>query len=95
MNSKLIKLAERRATLVAKAESQRRELAQAFEPWRGPLAIADSGAVALRFVVQHKALLVGALAFTVALGPRLAFGVLRKGWLVWRTVLAVKRRLGG
>ena len=34
MNAKLIELAERRETLVARAATQRAELSQALAPWR-------------------------------------------------------------
>ncbi len=100
MNTKLIELAERRAALVAKAENQRAELAQAFEPWRAPLGIADRGLAVLRFIAQHKAVVIGVLAFLIALRPKLASALLRSGWVrkalvVWRAVMAVKRALGG
>lgn len=100
VNKKLIELAERRAALVAKAENQRGELAQAFEPWRAPLGIADRGVAVLRFIFQHKAVAIGVFAFLIALRPKLASAVLRSGWMgkalvIWRAVMAVKRALGG
>lgn len=95
MNAKLIELAERRAMLVARAATQRRELAQAFAPWRGPLAIADQGVLAARYLGRHPELVVGAVAFAAVLSPRRVFGWLRRGWVVWRMALAMKRKLSG
>ena len=43
MNAKLIELAERRTTLVARAATQRAELSQALAPWREALAVVDRG----------------------------------------------------
>ncbi|MDD5180203.1 MAG: YqjK-like family protein [Gallionellaceae bacterium] len=95
MNAKLIELAERRATLVARAATQRTELAQALAPWRKPLAAADQGMLIARYLANHPALLAGAVAFTALIRPRRVFGWLRRGWVMWRVVLAVKRRLTG
>lgn len=95
VNSRLIHLAERRALLAAKAESQRQELARAFVPWQGPLRLADQGADAIRFVGRHKIVVVAALGIVIALRPKLAFGWMRKGLLVWRIARTVRRHLHG
>ena len=93
MNMKLIELAERRAMLVARAAIQRSELAQALAPWRRPLAVVDQGVLAVRYLSRHPGLLLGVAGFAAVLRPKRVFGWLRRGWMVWRTVLAVKRRL--
>lgn len=93
MNAKLLELAERRAMLVSRAAAQRRELAQALVPWRGPLAVVDQGVSALRYLGRHPVLLAGMVACAAVLRPRRVFGWLRGSWVVWRTVVAVKRRL--
>ena len=95
MNTKLIELAERRATLVARAANQRSELAQALTPWRRPLAVVDKGVLAARYLGRHPGLVVGAVAFVAVLRPKRVFGWLRRGWVVWRIALAVKRKLSG
>ena len=95
MNAKLIELAERRATLVAKAATQRTELAQTLAPWRAPLAIVDQSVQAARYLGRHPGLVVGAVAFAAVLRPRQVFGWLRRGWVVWRMALAIKRKLPG
>jgi len=95
MNAKLIELGERRTTLVARAATQRAELSQALASWRRPLAVVDQGWVAVRYLRNHAALLAGVAAFVVP--PRLLRGArwLRRGWLVWRMALVVKRVLRG
>jgi hypothetical protein len=95
MNAKLIELAERRTTLAARAATQRVELSQALAPWRGSLAVVDEGLVVVRYIRGHAALLVGVVAFVAALRPLRAAKWVRRGWLVWRMAVAVKRILPG
>jgi hypothetical protein len=95
MNAKLLELAERRTTLVARAATQRTELSQALAPWRGPLAVVDEGLVAMRYIRNHAALLVGVVAFVAPLRPLRLTKWLQRGWLVWRMAVAVKRILPG
>ena len=94
MNAKLIELAERRTTLVARA-TQRAELSRTLAPWGGPLAVVDEGLVAMRYIRNHAALLVGIVAFVAPLRPLRMVRWLRRGWLVWRMAVAVKRILPG
>lgn len=95
MNKELARLAARRAALAERAESQRKDLAHALEPWRTPLALADRGMAAFRFIRRHKALAAAVLGAAVALRPKSTAGWLRKGWLVWRIVLRVRQSLHG
>jgi hypothetical protein len=95
MNAKLMELAERRATLVARAATQRKELSQALAPWRGSLAAVDQGRVAIRYIRNHAALLVGVVAFVGPLRPLRVAKWVRRAWVVWSLTLAVKRILPG
>lgn len=95
MNAKLLELAQRRARLVERVALQRNELAQAVEPWRGPLAVVDQGLQAVRYLERHPGLLLAAAACVAVLSPKRAFVWMQRGWLVWRMALAVKRRLYG
>jgi len=95
MNAKLIELADRRITLVARAATQRVELSQILAPWRGPLAVVDEGLVAVRYIRNHAALLVGVAAFVVPLRPLRVARWLRRGWVVWRMAVGVKRIVRG
>lgn len=96
MNHKLTELAERRARLVAQAETQRTTLAQSVEPWRAPLAIADKGLAAVHYLRSHPALLVGAGVFLVALRPNRAVAWLQRGWVAWKVIRKIRgaRSLG-
>jgi hypothetical protein len=93
MNPKLIELAERRKTLVARAATQRAELSQALAPWREALAVANQGWVAVRYIRSHAALFAGAAAFVAPFGPWRAAKWLRRGWLVWNMARLMKRIL--
>jgi len=95
MNAKLIELAERRTTLMARAATQRAELSQALAPWRGPLAVVDQGLAAVRYIRNHAALLAAVAAFVVPLRPLRVTRWLRRGWLVWSMARVVKRILPG
>ena len=95
MNAKLIELGERRTTLAARAATERAELSQALAPWRRALAVVDQGWVAVRYLRNHAALLAGVAAFVVPLRPLPLARWLRRGWLVWRMALVVKRILRG
>ena len=95
MNAKLIEMAERRKTLVARVANQRAELSQALAPWREALAVADRGWVAVRYIRSHAALLAGVAAFVAPLRHRRVGKWLRRGWLVWRMARVVKRILPG
>lgn len=96
MNRKLIRLAERRATLVAKSEHQRQEVARAMDAWRGPLALADKGVEMVRRLQERRPMLLAVIVLVAAIWrPKSVLGWLRRGWGVWRMTLAVRRRLSG
>jgi hypothetical protein len=82
---------------VALAEAQRRALASEIEPWRRPLAIADRGMAAVRFIKDHPAWVVG----TAVVGGAVVPGALRTsrvaGWLgrglaAWRIARRLRDR---
>jgi len=95
MKAKLIKLAEHRTALVARAATQRAELSHALARWRGSLAVVDEGLAAARYIRNHAALLVGLVAFVAPLRPLGLARWLQRGWLVWRIAVAVKGFLPG
>lgn len=95
MNAELIRLAERKASLVARIGRQRTELAQALAPWHGPLAVVDKGLLAVRFLKCHRALLAGLIIISVVLRPKFAARWFQRGWVVWKMALTIRRRLSG
>jgi hypothetical protein len=92
MNRKLARLAERREHLVAQAAAQRTALAQNVAPWRAPLALADRGVAALRYIRHHPVLMVGATLIVAAFRTKRAGGWLRRGWVVWQLGRRLLRR---
>jgi hypothetical protein len=91
MSDKLIRLAERRERLVAQAAAQRIALAQNIEPWRVPLALADQGLTALRFIKSHPVWILGGAALLAALRPRSAGKWLRRGWVTWQIINKLRK----
>jgi YqjK-like protein len=90
MNERLIHLAERRASLVARAEHQRRALAEAAGQWQKPLAMADHGISFISRLAQYPALMAGATALIVWLRPRVLLKLTRHSWLAWRIARLVR-----
>jgi YqjK-like protein len=95
MNAKLIELGEHRATLVARAATERAELSQAVAPWREALAVVDRGLVTVHRIRSYAPLLAGVAAFMAPVGPRRVRKWLRRGLLVWSMARAMKRILPG
>jgi hypothetical protein len=95
MNAKLIELGEHRATLVARAATERAELSQAVAPWREALAVVDRGLVTVHRIRSYAPLLAGVVAFMAPVGPRRVRKWLRRGLLVWSMARAMKRILPG
>lgn len=92
MNKTLIRLADRRERLVEQAAAQRVQLAQGIEPWRVPLARADQGLAALRYIKRHPAWMVGGgiLLATLRLGRIRKW--LQRGWVAWQVVHKLRGR---
>lgn len=83
MNRRLLDIRVRRARLQARIEAQRNAVGIITERWEHPLAVADAGLAALRFVKTHPVLIGGAGAGLVFY-RRGASGLLRTGWRLWR-----------
>lgn len=86
MNKKQTRLAERRESLIAQAAAQRSALGWNMEPLRAPLAKADRGLAALRYVRQHPVWLVGGVAALAALRRFRTGKWLTRGVLAWQMV---------
>lgn len=92
MSANLARLRERRERLVAQAAMQRKALAQDIEPWRIPLALADQGLAALRYVKTHPEWVVGVVVLLAALRPRRVGKWLGRGWVSWRVMHGLRGR---
>lgn len=92
MNGTLIRLAERRERLVVQASVQRRTLAQDIEPWRIPLALADQGMTALRYIRSHPEWIIGVVLLLAVLRPRRVGTWLGRGWASWQVMDSLRGR---
>lgn len=92
MNGKLTRLAERRERLIMRAAAQRMALAQGIEPWRTPLALADRGLDALRFIKNHPVWTAGGSLLLAAVRPGRAGKWLGLGWVTWKILLKLRGR---
>jgi hypothetical protein len=84
MKTKLIELAERRATLVARAKEQRADLSQALAPWSSPLGMIDQGIAAVRYLKRYPVIVAGIVTVVVVFRPWRLMKWLPPGWLMWR-----------
>jgi len=89
--SRVAQLEHRRSVLIAQAAEQRVVLADAAEPWRRPLAIADRGVAMLRFFKRYPAFLAAASVVVLLLKPGPTFRWARRGYLAWRAWRAFVR----
>lgn len=80
MKKRLADLGRRRRGLLGHIEAQRREVAEISVHWQKPLALADTGLKAVRFLHSHPALVAGGLAALLALRRKGIVGVAQKGW---------------
>ena len=90
MSKKGVALAERRERLIDQAARQRVALRRDIEPWRVPLALADQGIIAVRFVRHHPQWVVGVVFLLIAARPAGAWKWLQRGLISWQIV----RQLG-
>ncbi len=98
MNSRVIELAERRATLIARAATEREELSKALTTCLKPLAAAQHGLDMARRIWSHPELIAGAIALLTMFRAWRVARWLPPGWAIWRVVriiLGAKRILPG
>lgn len=90
MNQTLLRIAVRRERIIAQAASQRGTLAQNVEPWRMPLALADQGITALRYLKRHPGGIVGVAVLLVALRPGRIATWLGRGLVSWQLLQSLR-----
>ena len=83
MNGKLLGLTQRRGELLARIAVQREEMTEIEAEWNAPLALADQGVAAVRFLRHHPLLVAGAIAFVVIRRHSVA-ALLWGVWNVWK-----------
>jgi len=95
MNEQMLAVMQRRGELLAKIAAQRGQVAQIGARWQTPLALADQGLAAVRFLRSHPALVAGVVALFV-IRRRGVVGLVKSGWRVWkgyRFLTALSERL--
>lgn len=83
MNERMLELRQRRGELLARIAVQRGQIGEMASRCEGPLALADQGVAALRFLRGHP-LLVGGVAALVVWRRKGMAGLLRRSWLLWK-----------
>jgi hypothetical protein len=87
MNKKLLVLALRRESLVLETEQQRMQLAHIVDTWRAPLALADQGLAAIRFIRKHPIWMASCGAFLLKLLRPSRLGKwFQRGLMVWQVI---------
>lgn len=74
---------QRRGELLARIATQREQMAGIGARWQTPLALADRGLAAVRFVRSHPVPVAGVVALIVV-RRRGVVGLLKGGWRVWK-----------
>lgn len=89
----LEELLARKRELIERSAGQRRALAEATAGLLPAFALGDRAVGAWRSLLSHPLLLVGAGAFLIALFPRAAFSLARRGLAAWTGLRAARRLL--
>ena len=80
MKKRLAELAYRRNRLLEKIETQRMDVADISLDLQKPLALADIGLKAVRFIRNHPGLVSGGFAALLSLRGKGVAGLAQKGW---------------
>lgn len=83
MNSQLSAVMQRRGELLARIALQREQLAEIGARLQAPLALADKGVAAARFLRSNPALVAGVIAVLV-IRRRGVIGATSVIWRVWK-----------
>jgi hypothetical protein len=83
MNSQMLAVMQRRGELLARIAAQREQVAEIGARLRTPLALADLGVAAARFLRSNSVLAAGVIAALV-IRRRGMVGMARVIWRVWK-----------
>ena len=93
--SPLTEIRARRAHLMARAAVERERLCVQLHAWEVPLALADKGYAAARYVRQNPQWIIAAVVLLVVLRPRRALSWARNGLIAWRAWRWISKSLRG
>ncbi len=83
MNEKQFELTQRRGELLARIAVQREQMTEIETEWNAPLALADQGLVAVRFLRRHPLLVAGTMVSFVIRGHSVT-GLMWGVWRAWK-----------
>ena len=83
MNKQMLAVMRRRGELLARIAVQREQVAVTAMRWQAPLALADKGLAAVRFLRSNPVLVAAAVALLV-IRRRGVTGLVTAGWRIWR-----------
>lgn len=83
MNKQMLEIMQRRNELLARINSQREQLAGIGACWETPLAIADQGLAAARFLRSNPWLVAG-VAVLIVIRRRGVVGLMKGAWRMWQ-----------
>jgi hypothetical protein len=83
MNQKLFELTQYRGELLARIAVQREQMTEFEAELNAPLALADQGLAAVRFLRRHPLLVAGTMAFFVIRRHSMT-GLIWGAWRMWK-----------
>ena len=84
MDEKLPGLTQHRGEILARIAVQREQMTEIEAEWNAPLALADQGVAAVRFLRRHPLLVAGAMALFVIRRHSVA-GLMWGVWRAWKS----------
>jgi hypothetical protein len=93
--NRLAEFRNRRARLMARAAVERERLAIQLQAWEVPLALADKGFAAVRYVRRNPQWIVAAFVLLLVLRPRRTLSWARNGLIAWRAWRWISQSLRG
>lgn len=88
MNKQMLEVMRQRGELLARIASQREQVAGIGVRWQTPLALADQGLAAVRFL-RSNPVLVAAVAALFVIRRRGVVGLMKVAWRVWKGYRAI------
>lgn len=86
MNKQMLEVMLRRGELLARIASQREQVAEIGARWQAPLALADQGLAAMRYLRSNPVLVAGVSTLFV-IRRRGVVGLVKGVWRVWKGYL--------
>ncbi len=83
MNKQMLEVMQKRGELLARITSQREQAAEIGARWQTPLALADQGMAAMRFL-RSNPVLAASVAAIFVIRRRGVVGLVKNLWRLWK-----------